>query len=138
MTGLVAKKIGIKEGSRAILINAPEEAVAAISLPHLDISKNLAGDFDYILFFTKTQAEFDDIFPKLKAHLKLSGALWVSWPKSGQLGTDLSLTKVINLGYNHGLVESKCLSVNPIWPGLKFTHPKKGKVYNNRYGKLKQ
>ncbi len=30
MTGLVAKKMGIKEGSRAILINAPEEAVAAI------------------------------------------------------------------------------------------------------------
>jgi hypothetical protein len=28
------------------------------------------------------------------------------------------------------------LSINETWSGLKFTHPKEGKVYNNRFGKL--
>jgi len=33
-------------------------------------------------------------------------------------------------------VESTCLRVDGIWAGLKFTHPKQGKVYINRYRTL--
>ena len=62
--------------------------------------------------------------------------MWVSWPKGGKSGTDLNIQTVIKIGYDFGLVESTCLSINEIWSGLKFTHPKKGKVYNNSYGKL--
>ncbi|MCT1530552.1 hypothetical protein M3B46_06060 [Sphingobacterium daejeonense] len=87
--------------------------------------------------FVKTQAEQTDIFPKLKKHLKLDGMLWVSWPKGGQLETDLTLPKVIKIGYEFGLVERTCLSINEIWSALKFTHPKKGKKYNNSHAKLK-
>jgi hypothetical protein len=36
------------------------------------------------------------------------------------------------------LVESKTISVNDTWSAIKFTHPKKGKVYKNSYGKLPQ
>src|SRR3712207_8705935 len=53
---------------------------------------------------------------------------WVSWPKNKKLGTDLALPKVIEIGYNHGLVESKTLSVDATWSAMKFTHPKKGKA----------
>jgi hypothetical protein len=62
--------------------------------------------------------------------------LWISWPKNRQLGTDLTLPTVIQIGYGHGLVESKCLSVNSTWSALKFTHPREGKAYNNSYGRL--
>ncbi len=62
--------------------------------------------------------------------------LWVSWPKGRKLGADLNIKSVIKLGYDFGLVESTCLSINEIWSGLKFTHPQKGKVYNNSYGTL--
>ena len=62
--------------------------------------------------------------------------LWVSWPKNRQLGTDLSLPEVIRIGYRHGLVESKTLSVNATWSAIKFTHPVAGKVYNNAFGQL--
>jgi hypothetical protein len=137
MTRLVSKKMGIKQGARAFFVNAPAEAVEAIDLPHLDLAAELAGEFDYIHFFTKSQKEFEDVFPKLKTHLKPTGVLWVSWPKNRQLGTDLTLPKVIQSGYNHGLVESKTLSINATWSAIKFTHPKKGKVYKNSYGQLK-
>jgi hypothetical protein len=132
----VSKKMGIKEGMRAILINAPAEAIEAIDLPSIDIASELTGTFDYIHFFAKSQTEFSKIFPEVKAHLKPSGMLWASWPKNGQLETDLSLTKIISIGYGFGLVESTALSVDSTWSALKFTHPKKGKVYNNSYGKL--
>jgi hypothetical protein len=132
----VSQKMGLKEGMRAFFVNAPQSALEAINLPSLNISSGLRGQFDYLHVFTKTQAEMDDIFPKLKRHLKPTGMLWVSWPKNKKLNTDLALPKVINIGYRHGLVESITLSVDATWSGLKFTHPKKGKVYHNSFGQL--
>ncbi|MBC7811204.1 MAG: DUF3052 family protein [Burkholderiales bacterium] len=129
--------MGIQEGARAYFVNAPAEALEAIDTPQLELATELRGDFDYIHFFAKSQDEFNDMFPKLKQHLKPTGMLWVSWPKNRKLGTDLTITKVIELGYNFGLVESKTISVDATWSAIKFTHPKAGKVYNNSYGKLK-
>ena len=137
MTKSVAEMMGIKADSRTIFINAPAEAIEAIDLPTLDVASTLTGNFDYIHLFAKCESELKKQFPKLKAHLNPDGKLWVSWAKNGQLGTDLSLKKVIEIGYGFGLVESTSLSVNSTWSALKFTHPKKGKVYNNSYGKLK-
>jgi hypothetical protein len=134
----VSEKMGIKENSRALFLDAPPEAIAGIALPDLDISTRLAGKFDYIHLFVKKHSDCKKLFPKLKSHLSLSGMLWVSWPKGGGLDTDLSLSKVINIGYSFGLVESTCLSINSVWSGLKFTHPKKGKVYNNSHAELKE
>jgi hypothetical protein len=132
----VSQKMGLKEGTRAFLVNAPQAALKAINLPSLNIASELRGQFDYIHLFTVTQAEMDNIFPKLKRHLGPGGMLWVSWPKNKKLGTDLTLPKVINIGYRHGLVESITLSVNTIWSGIKFTHPRKGKTYHNSFGQL--
>jgi hypothetical protein len=63
--------------------------------------------------------------------------LWISWPKGGRLGTDLTLKQIIRIGYSHGLVESKTISLDPTWSAIKFTFPKQGKQYSNSYGKLK-
>lgn len=133
----VSQKMGIKGNSRVLFINAPGDAIYEMELPEIDIAKKLNGEFDYIHLFVKNESEYKDKFPDLKSHLKLSGMLWVSWPKGGLLDTDLSLPKVIKTGYEFGLVESTCLSINSIWSALKFTHPKKGKVYNNSHAVLK-
>ncbi|WP_461054418.1 hypothetical protein [Spirosoma arcticum] len=137
MAKSVSAKMGIKEGVRAVFINAPTEAIDAIELPTIDLEINLSGDFDYIHLFANSQTELHEKFPALKDHLKQTGMLWVSWPKARQNETDLTLTKVIEIGYVYGLVESKNLSVNTTWSALKFTHPKKDKIYANSYGKLK-
>ncbi len=129
--------MGIKENARSIFINAPEDVVKAIELPPVELETKLVGEFDYIHFFVISQKDFHDEFPALKKHLKKTGSLWVSWLKDGKNKTDLNMKSVIRIGYEYGLVESKCISLNSDWSALKFTHPKKGKVYNNSYGKLK-
>ena len=129
--------MGVKDGMRAFFLNAPKSVLKATNPPSLEVDFVLQGEFDYIHFFTKTMAEMDDLFPKLKRHLKPTGMLWLSWPKGRKLGTDLALPVIIKIGYSHGLVESTCLSVDETWSGLKFTYPKKGKVYENSYGHLK-
>lgn len=132
----VSQKMGIKPGTRAFFVNAPEAAQKALELPDLEVGETLEGDFDYIHLFLITQSEMDETFPRLKPHLRPGGMLWVSWPKGKKRGSDLTLHKVIEIGYNHGLVESTCLSVDTTWSALKFTYPKKGKIYHNSYGTL--
>lgn len=133
----VAQKMGIKAGSRAYFCDAPADAIEALALPALAVSQRLTGRFDYLHLFVTTRAGFITHFERLSAHLAAKGMLWVSWPKGGQLDTDLSLPTVIKLGYDHGLVESICLSVDATWSALKFTHPIEGKTYHNSHGKLK-
>lgn len=132
----VSEKMGVKEGMRTFLHQAPAATVKEMSLPNIEITAELAGQYDYIHFFTTSQSELDLLLPNFQACLKPRGMLWVSWPKGRGLGTDLVLPRVIQIGYNHGLVESICLSVDAVWSGLKFTHPQPGKTYHNSYGQL--
>lgn len=132
----VAQKMGVREGCRAHIVGAPAMVLPAIELPELDISGELSGGFDYIHLFSITQVGMTEKLPNLKPHLRAGGMLWVSWPKGRKLDSDLALPVVIRIGYDHGLVESTCLRIDDTWAGLKFTHPKMGKVYNNSYGRL--
>lgn len=134
----VSEKMGIKPGVRAILINAPMNATEAMDLPTLDFTTELRGSFGYIHLFVDSQTALHEMFPIVKEHLEPTGMLWVSWPKAGKQGTDLKVTKVIEIGYDYGLVESTNLSIDSTWTALKFTHPKEGKTYKNSYGTLKK
>ena len=136
MQRTVAQKMGLRAGARAFFVGAPDSARQGIEAPPLDVATELAGDFDYLHLFTITQTGMSETFPRLKARLRPSGMLWVSWPKGRRLGSDLRLPTVIKIGYDHGLVESTCLSVDPTWSAIKFTHPKPGKEYRNSYGQL--
>jgi hypothetical protein len=121
---------------RTCFRNAPATALAAMNMPALDIARALRGEFDYVHLFVTSQASLDATFPTLVGHVRERGMLWVSWPKARQLDSDLTLPHVIRIGYQHGMVESTSLSVDTTWSALKFTHPKPGKTYNNRYGRL--
>lgn len=130
------EKIGAKSGARVIFVNAPEEVMKVIDVSQLKVGSALKDQFDYIHLFCRTQDELQIKFPKVKKHIAPTGMLWISWPKAGQLTTDLSLPVVIRIGYQQGMVESKAISIDDTWSGLKFTFPKEGVVYNNQFGTL--
>jgi hypothetical protein len=136
MSVSIAEKLGAHTGGRAHFLNAPRELRKTISDDRLAVSKKFAGKFDYLHAFVTKQAKLKALFPRLRAHLAPKGKAWISWPKNRQLDTDLTLTQIIKIGYDHGLVESKTISLDGTWSALKFTHPKSGKRYNNKYGKL--
>ena len=128
--------MGIRAGTRSLLVDAPDGAVDAMQHQDLDLRTSLRGSFGYIHLFVTKQAAMERTFPKVKRHLQKGGMLWVSWPKGGAMGTDLTLREVIRIGYDHGLVESTTLRIDDTWSAIKFTHPRPGKVYRNSYGKL--
>ena len=134
----VAQKMGIKAGWRTHVVGEPAGVLDTLGLPPLEIETELVGEFDYLHLFVVTQDEMRELFPTLVPHLAVTGKLWLSWPKARKLGSDLTLPKVIEIGYDFGLVESTCLRIDDTWTGLRFTHPKAGKVYANSYGTLPQ
>ena len=86
MTGLASEKMGIKEGARAYLLNAPAEALKAIDTSGLDVATRLTGQFDYIHLFIKSQEEFNTMFSRLKSHLRPTGMLWVFMAEKSETG----------------------------------------------------
>lgn len=132
----VAQKMGVKADGRAHLLAAPPDTVAAMSLPHLDLTETVSGTFDYLHLFVTRRDVLREQFGELRDRLRPGGMLWISWPKGGKLGTDLRIMSVIEIGYALNMVESTCLRVDDTWAALKFTHPKPGKRYANRYGTL--
>jgi hypothetical protein len=136
VTRTVAQKMGVREGSRAALVDAPVDTVAAMQLPALDLRARVQGELDHIHLFVTRAADLDRRFPQLRDHLADGGRLWVSWPKGRGLGTDLTLREVIRIGYSHGLVESTTLAVDGTWSAIKFTRPRPGTTYRNSFGTL--
>lgn len=132
----VAEKMGVRHGSRALLREAPPSAVTAMRLPELDLVDSPTAGLDHVHLFVRTQERLRSEFAALRDAVGPTGMLWVSWPKGGRLGTDLTIRSVIAIGYDLGMVESTCLRIDDTWSGLKFTHPKPGKVYANSYGNL--
>ncbi|MCT7374555.1 hypothetical protein [Chelativorans salis] len=136
MTRSVANKMGIRAGTRSLLVDAPQEAVDAMQLPQIDLKKSRHGTFGYIHMFVTKQADMERRFLELARHLDKGGMLWVSWPKGRAMGADLTLRDVIRIGYENGLVESTTVGIDDTWSAIRFTHPKPGKDYRNSYGKL--
>lgn len=135
-TRSVAEKMGVKAGWTAHFVQAPAGVPESMGLPDLELADSLRGELDYLHLFVTTQAQMRTDFPRLVPHLAPQGKLWLSWPKGRRLGTNLTLPKVIEIGYDSGLVESTCLSIDETWSALKFTRPKPGTRYANSFGTL--
>lgn len=119
----LAKKLGLKEGSRVAMTGAPPGfRRELIGLPDgVNFVTTTASELDVILFFVKSQRELIQNFPRLASHLKPAGMLWIAWPKKASgVKTDLSDNSVRQIGLDAGLVDVKVCAVNEVWSGLKF------------------
>ena len=121
----LVKKLGIKEGSRVALVNAPENFQAELAELPADVSfmKPTAKPLDLILFFVLPERTLVRDFAKLAARLTSNGMIWIAWPKkSSGVATDLTFDRVQRIGLNAGLVDVKICAVDDIWSGLKFVY----------------
>ncbi len=114
--------MGIKEGMRGIVIAVPNDVLKLFKSAPLDIREKLADDFDYIHLFSKDEKELRMDVPNVKKFLKTNGILWVSWPKSGKLNTNLNENTVRDIGLASGLVDIKVAAIDDTWSGLKFMY----------------
>lgn len=121
----LAKKLGIKEGSRVGLVNAPKNFESELGkLPdRAEFLKRLTNSIDIILFFVLTERALAKDFARLAQKLVTNGMIWIAWPKkSSGVPTDLSFERVQRIGLDAGLVDVKICAVDETWSGLKFVY----------------
>ena len=121
----LAKKLGIKEGSRIALVNAPKDFESELGeLPdNVQFIKRPTKLLDIILLFVSTERALARDFARLAATLTANGMLWIAWPKkSSGVTTDLSEQRVQQIGLDAGLVDVKVCAIDDTWSGLKFVY----------------
>jgi hypothetical protein len=119
----LVKKLGIKPGAKALIINEPRNYFELItpSPEGAKFSKKATGDVDFIHLFVTEFKDYSKRFKDNRKILKKDGMMWISWPKkSSGMATDLDENIIRDFGLKNGLVDVKVCAVDGTWSGLKF------------------
>ncbi len=122
----LVKKLGIKSGFRLALLRAPADYLELLGELPADatIDRELAGaDYDFVQAFYVWRADYEADFPRLKAAIRKSGMIWISWyKKAAKMPTDISEDVVRDVALAGGLVDVKVAAIDAQWSGLKLVY----------------
>lgn len=124
----LVKKLGLKEGFRVAVVNAPKDYFQLLGQlpPGIQIVSIPKGTLDFIHFFTQDRKDYEKRLKSLKKTMAQDGMIWVSWPKAAsKVPTDVTENVVRNHASKIGLVDIKVCAVDDIWSGLKLVIPVK-------------
>lgn len=119
----VARKLGIKQGMKVLLLGAPEKADALLGdLPDgARLLKKSSGEADAVIAFVRSQAEVRAIAPSATSAIGENGLLWFAYPKkSGPLQSDLSRDSGWEPLFEAGLDSVAQISMDETWTGFRF------------------
>ncbi len=117
------KKLGIKAGSRVLLVNPPSNFRAElVPLPeNVTFVDDDSTAVDVIVFFVDREIELLDRFAPLAKRLVPAGGLWVAYPKkASKVPTDVTESTVRDVGLATGLVDNKICAIDMVWTGMRF------------------
>jgi hypothetical protein len=119
------KKLGIREGSRVLLIGAPagfDDLLTPLPAGVRTLKRATTG-VDVAVLFATERAQLIRWFDRLPASLDPAGRLWVAWPrKASRVATDIDFGFAQGIGLDAGLVDNKSASITDIYQGLQFVH----------------
>lgn len=111
----LAKKLGIKDDSVVLLMNAPKD----YTLKGVTFAKK--GPADIVHLFVTSLKELEKFLPQARKAIKIYGAIWVSWyKKAAKIPTDVTEGEIRNRALATDLVDVKVCAVDDKWSGLKL------------------
>lgn len=117
------RKLGIQEGHRVLLRNAPEELPEELKEY---AGKRLGGkldvaNLDVVVLFVRSAAVLRGEFVKLMDAVNADGMIWVAWPKKiSGIPTDLTDNVIRGEILKTPFVDVKVCAIDATWSGLKF------------------
>jgi hypothetical protein len=120
------KKLGIAEGSRIRVLDAPVGFDAALTtitpLPDgVTFLARTGRDLDVIVAFVLRMSQLRRRFAPLARAIGPAGRLWIAWPKkAAAVETDLDFAAVQSTGLAAGLVDNKSAAITEMYQGLQF------------------
>jgi len=127
----LAKKMKLRPGNRALILNAPQGYHGELEpLPKdVELVEQLRGKFDWIQLFVRAQAELEALAPKAMAAMSTESMMWVSFPKgSSKIQTDLTRDKGWSTLQDVDLKWGNLISVNPTWSAFALRTYKPGEA----------
>ncbi|HLJ67485.1 MAG TPA: hypothetical protein VKX16_09000 [Chloroflexota bacterium] len=119
----LVKKLLIKPGQRALLLNAPAEYRAQLEpLPdRVELTETPDGECDFIQLFVRNRQELDDWLPRAVAAGGPHTLLWISYLKGGaKAGTDLNRDRLWEALLPHGLTGVTLVAIDGTWSAMRF------------------
>lgn len=119
----LARKLGIKAGSRVYVRNGPADYNDLVAPLPADVRLlgRLANDIDLVHCFTKSRAELARLLVDYRERIRQDGVIWVSWPKKASgVATDVTEDVIRDVALPLGLVDVKVCAVDEVWSGLKL------------------
>ena len=113
----LAKKLGIKEGYKVLLIKAPAEypdllAPLPKSIPFTGTA-NSSANLAHV--FATERRVLAALLPTLRKRLSPEAAVWVSWPKkSSKVPTDITEATIREVALPLGFVDVKVCAVTEV------------------------
>ena len=122
----IAKKMKLKSGLKAAVINAPENYVDTLKHDTV-LSPTLRGKFDWIQIFVRSRSELEMLAPKAANALRPESMLWISFPKgSSGIQTDLTRDKGWESLHTLDLKWITLVSVNETWSAFALRPYREG------------
>lgn len=125
----VAAKLGVKEGMRVALIDAPDcvEQILGDLPDGVTLTARQSATDALRLCFISTIQDLHRRLPSA-ASLPPKGALWICWPKKASgYPTDLTQYSIRAAGLDRGLVDNKICSMDQTWTAMRFAIRKTAK-----------
>jgi hypothetical protein len=119
----LAKKLGIKDGGKLYLANAPKDYMRLVApLPEgVTVAPRVNQDTDIVHVFCLKKARLVKSLRAARRKLRDDAAIWVSWPKkSSKVPTDITEDTIREIALPLGLVDIKVCAVDDTWSGLKL------------------
>ncbi len=117
----LSKKLGIKDGIKIFLINAPENYFELIEINAVEkvVNKITAASFFHL--FVVSKKELENHFKKITRSAADDAVIWVSWyKKSSGIATDVTEDTIREIVLPTGWVDVKVCAVTELWSGLKI------------------
>ncbi len=117
------KKLGIKDGMRVLLLDAPRGFRSLLKpLPKdVELVAKANPPLGFIHLFVTSAADLREKLAELYPQLEPAGVIWVSWPKkSSGVKTDVTEDTIREVALPMGLVDIKVCAIDATWSGLKL------------------
>jgi len=119
----LAQKLGIKEGTRLLPLNAPTDYGEFLGRlpPGAVITRRGGVTVDIVHLFADRSAELRRHLTALRRQLRPDAEIWVSWPKrTSKVPTDITEDVIRDVALPMGFVDIKVCAVTDVWSGLKL------------------
>ena len=118
----ITHKLRIRTGNSIAVLHAPAayERLVGRLPPGVVVSTSLEGIYDLVHAFFSRRADLAAQLEALKTAMADRGILWISYPKGGQAGTDLSRDNLRDFLEENELQAVSQVSIDATWSALRF------------------